>query len=101
MDFVSTGDAPKAIGPDSPGTNAGGVILSAGDAPKAIGPYRQGTSAGGFIFTAGQVALDPKTGEVVPGGIKEQTERVMQNLPAILQAAGSGITHPAKTTVLR
>ena len=74
-------------------------FVSTGDAPKAIGPYSQGTIAGGFIFTAGQVALDPKTGEVVPGGIKEQTERVMQNLAAILQAAGSGMSQVVKTTV--
>jgi len=74
-------------------------FVSTGGAPKAIGPYSQGTIAGGFIFTAGQVALDPKTGEVVPGGIKEQTERVMQNLAAILQAGGSGMGQVVKTTV--
>jgi 2-iminobutanoate/2-iminopropanoate deaminase len=74
-------------------------FVSTGGAPKAIGPYSQGTIAGGFIFTAGQVALDPKTGEVVPGGITEQTERVMQNLAAILQAAGSGLNQVVKTTV--
>jgi 2-iminobutanoate/2-iminopropanoate deaminase len=74
-------------------------FVSTGSAPKAIGPYSQGTIAGGFIFTAGQVALDPKTGEVVPGGITEQTERVMQNLAAILQAAGSGLNQVVKTTV--
>jgi 2-iminobutanoate/2-iminopropanoate deaminase len=74
-------------------------FVSTGGAPKAIGPYSQGTIAGGFIFTAGQVALDPKTGEVVPGGITEQTERVMQNLAAILHAAGSGLNQVVKTTV--
>jgi 2-iminobutanoate/2-iminopropanoate deaminase len=74
-------------------------FVSTGGAPKAIGPYSQGTIAGGFVFTAGQVALDPRTGEVVPGGIAEQTERVMQNLTAILQAAGSGLDQVVKTTV--
>ena len=74
-------------------------FVSTGSAPKAIGPYSQGTIAGGFVFTAGQVALDPRTGEVVPGGITEQTERVMQNLTAILQAAGSGLDQVVKTTV--
>jgi 2-iminobutanoate/2-iminopropanoate deaminase len=74
-------------------------FVSTGGAPKAIGPYSQGIIAGGFVFTAGQVALDPRTGEVVPGGIAEQTERVMQNLTAILQAAGSGLDQVVKTTV--
>jgi 2-iminobutanoate/2-iminopropanoate deaminase len=74
-------------------------FVSTGGAPKAIGPYSQGIIAGGFVFTAGQVALDPRTGEVVPGGITEQTERVMQNLTAILQAAGSGLDQVVKTTV--
>ena len=74
-------------------------FVSTGGAPKAIGPYSQGTMAGGFVFTAGQVALDPGTGEVVPGGIAEQTERVMQNLAAILQAAGTGLGQVVKTTV--
>lgn len=74
-------------------------FISTGGAPKAIGPYSQGTMAGGFVFTAGQVALDPGTGEVVPGGITQQTERVMQNLAAILQAAGTGLGQVVKTTV--
>ena len=74
-------------------------FVSTGGAPKAIGPYSQGIIAGGFVFTAGQVALDPRTGEVVPGGITEQTERVMQNLTAILQAAGSALDQVVKTTV--
>jgi len=74
-------------------------FVSTGGAPKAIGPYSQGIIAGGFVFTAGQVALDPRTGDVVPGGITEQTERVMQNLTAILQAAGSALDQVVKTTV--
>jgi len=74
-------------------------FVSTGGAPKAIGPYSQGTMVNGFVFTAGQVALDPATGDVVPGGVAQQTERVMLNLAAILQAAGSGLDQVVKTTV--
>jgi 2-iminobutanoate/2-iminopropanoate deaminase len=74
-------------------------FVSTGGAPKAIGPYSQGTIVNGFVFTAGQVALDPATGDVVPGGVAQQTERVMLNLAAILQAAGSGLDQVVKTTV--
>jgi 2-iminobutanoate/2-iminopropanoate deaminase len=74
-------------------------FVSTGGAPKAIGPYSQGTIVNGFVFTAGQVALDPATGDVVPGGVAQQTERVMLNLAAILQAAGSGLDRVVKTTV--
>jgi 2-iminobutanoate/2-iminopropanoate deaminase len=74
-------------------------FVSTGDAPKAIGPYSQGIIAGGLVFTAGQIAIDPKSGEVVPGGAAEQTARVMQNLTAILRAAGSGLDRVVKTTV--
>ena len=66
-------------------------VISTPDAPKAIGPYSQAIQAGGFVFTAGQVALDPATGQVVPGDVAAQTERVMKNLAAILQAAGTGM----------
>src|SRR6202140_3432789 len=66
-------------------------VISTPDAPKAIGPYSQAIKAGGFVFTAGQVALDPATGQVVPGDVAAQTERVMKNLAAILQAAGTGM----------
>jgi len=68
-------------------------------APKAIGPYSQGTIANGFIFTAGQIALDPATMEIVPGDVKAQTERVMTNLQAVLQSAGSSLSQVVKTTV--
>jgi 2-iminobutanoate/2-iminopropanoate deaminase len=74
-------------------------FVSTGGAPKAIGPYSQGIIAGGLVFTAGQIAIDPATGEVVSGGAAEQTARVMQNLMAILQAAGSGLDRVVKTTV--
>lgn len=74
-------------------------VVSTDGAPKAIGPYSQGIVAHGFVFTAGQIALDPVSGEVVPGGIAEQTARVMENLRAILTAAGSGLDRVVKTTV--
>jgi 2-iminobutanoate/2-iminopropanoate deaminase len=74
-------------------------FVSTGGAPQAIGPYSQGTIVNGFVFTAGQVALDPATGDVVAGGAAQQTERVMQNLSAILKAAGSGLDRVVKTTV--
>lgn len=68
-------------------------------APAAIGPYSQGIVAGGFLFTAGQIALDPGTGQVVPGDVVAQTERVMVNLEAVLREAGCGWEHVVKTTV--
>jgi 2-iminobutanoate/2-iminopropanoate deaminase len=74
-------------------------FVSTESAPKAIGPYSQATRLGDFIFTAGQVALDPATMEVVPGGITEQTARVMENLEAVLTAAGSSMSKVVKTTV--
>jgi 2-iminobutanoate/2-iminopropanoate deaminase len=69
------------------------------DAPKAIGPYSQATILGNLVFTAGQIALDPATMEVVPGGVAEQTARVFQNLEAVLTAAGSSLGQVLKTNV--
>ena len=74
-------------------------FVSTAGAPKAIGPYSQGVIANGFLFTAGQVALDPDTGELVPGGITEQTTRALENLRAILKQAGSDFSQVVKTTV--
>lgn len=68
-------------------------------APGAIGPYSQAIKAGGFVFASGQVAIDPKTGQFVAGGIAEQTEQVLKNLSAVLDAAGSGLSQVVKTTV--
>jgi 2-iminobutanoate/2-iminopropanoate deaminase len=68
-------------------------------APGAIGPYSQGIRLGNLVFTAGQVALDPATGQVVAPGIAEQTARVMENLKAILEAAGSSLAQVVKATV--
>jgi len=69
------------------------------DAPRAIGPYSQAMLTGGLVYTAGQIALDPVSMELVQGDVAEQTERVMQNLRAILEAAGSGMSSVIKTTV--
>lgn len=69
------------------------------DAPSAIGPYSQGVVAGGFLFTAGQIALDPATGEVVAGDVSVQATRVLQNLTAVLAAAGATWNDVVKTTV--
>lgn len=73
--------------------------IQTASAPQAIGPYSQAISANGFIFASGQISIDPKTGEFVAGGIVEQTEQVMRNLSAVLEAAGSGLDRVVKTTV--
>src|SRR5258708_26456021 len=73
--------------------------VSSPDAPKAIGPYSQAIKANGFVFISGQVAIDPATGNLITGGIELQTERVLKNLSAILEAAGSGWDKVVKTTV--
>jgi len=73
--------------------------VESNEAPKAIGPYSQGIKAGGFVFVSGQVALDPKTGEMVGADVAAQTERVMQNLQAIVEAAGSDLDRVVKATV--
>jgi len=68
-------------------------------APQAIGPYSQAIKANGFIFASGQIPLDPATMQIVEGGIEEQTERVLNNLKAVLEAAGSSLDRVVKTTV--
>jgi 2-iminobutanoate/2-iminopropanoate deaminase len=74
-------------------------VIATKDAPQAIGPYSQAIKAAGLVFVSGQVAIDPATGNVISGGIAEQTERVLKNLQAILQAAGTGLEKVVKTTV--
>jgi 2-iminobutanoate/2-iminopropanoate deaminase len=74
-------------------------IISTDKAPKAIGPYSQAVRAGGFLFTAGQIALDPASGQIVEGDVARQTERVMQNLKAIVEAAGASLDRAVKATV--
>lgn len=74
-------------------------VIYTKNAPEPIGPYSQAIKASGFIFTCGQVAIDPKTGELNAGDIKVQTKQVLENLKAILEAAGSGMDKVVKTTV--
>src|SRR6201982_887269 len=74
-------------------------IIASNDGPKAFGPYSQAIKANGFVFISGQVALDPATGNLIQGGIEAQTEQVLKNLTAILQAAGSSWEKVVKTTV--
>ncbi len=68
-------------------------------APKAIGPYSQAVVANGFVFCSGQIALDPATGTVVEGDVRAQSHRVMRNLAAVLEAAGSSLALVVKTTI--
>ena len=68
-------------------------------APQAIGPYSQAIKANGLVFASGQVGFDPATMQIVDGGIREQTERVLRNLAAVLEAAGSSLDRAVKTTV--
>jgi 2-iminobutanoate/2-iminopropanoate deaminase len=69
------------------------------NAPAAIGPYSQAIKANGFVYVSGQIPIDPETGEFVSGGIAEQTDRVLRNLAAILEASGSSLDQVVKTTV--
>lgn len=73
--------------------------VSTKNAPAAIGPYSQAVRVGDFLYTSGQVALDPATGQLVSGGIAEQTERALENLKAVLEAAGSSLAAVVKTVV--
>jgi 2-iminobutanoate/2-iminopropanoate deaminase len=75
------------------------AVVATSRAPAAIGPYSQGIRVGSLIFTAGQIALDPATQQVVAPGIAEQTTQVMENLKAILEAAGSSLAQVVKATV--
>ena len=73
--------------------------ISTANAPQAIGPYSQGVIANGLLFTAGQIAIDPQTGRLVDGGFAAQTQRVLLNLSAVLEAAGATWADVVKTTV--
>ncbi len=72
--------------------------INAEDAPAAVGPYCHVVTYGDMVFTSGQIPLDASTGEVVPGGITEQTEQVIKNLKLVLEAAGSNLDNVLKTT---
>ena len=74
-------------------------VISTANAPQAIGPYSQAIEAGGFVFVSGQIPLIPATGELVDGSVEVQTARVLENLKAILEAAGSSMEDVVKTTV--
>ncbi len=74
-------------------------VIQTPQAPAAIGPYSQGVAAGSFLHTAGQIGLDPATGKLVGGGIETETRRALQNLRAIVEAAGARLEDVVKTTV--
>ena len=69
------------------------------DAPQAIGPYSQAIVSGGFLYCSGQIPLDPKSGEMITGGIEEQAKRVLENLQNLVRAAGSDLSQVVKTTI--
>ncbi|MBW3589667.1 MAG: RidA family protein [Actinobacteria bacterium] len=73
--------------------------VSTDGAPKAIGPYSQAIRSGDLLFCSGQVALDPATGELIDGGVEEQTEQALKNLTAVVKAAGASLDAVVKTTV--
>lgn len=74
-------------------------IIATTKAPAAVGPYSQAICAGQFVYTAGQIPLDPATGQIVGDEIRSQTERALQNVQAVLEAAGSSLAEVVKTTV--
>ena len=73
--------------------------ISTENAPGAIGPYSQAVKTGNMVFLSGQIPIDPQTGEFVSGGVAEQTEQVLKNLSAVLEAAGTSLNNVVKTTV--
>ena len=75
------------------------TIIATNNAPAAVGPYSQGVQCGDLVYTAGQIPLDPATGQLVAGGIEDQTRQVLRNLQAILAAAGCSMADVVKTTV--
>jgi len=74
-------------------------IVKTQSAPGAIGPYSQAVAAGGFVYCSGQIPIDPATGQLIEGGIREQTAQVMRNLSKVLEAAGTSLGRAVKTTV--
>ncbi len=75
------------------------TVIATDQAPAAVGPYSQGIRAGKFVFTAGQIPMDPATGKLVGGDIQAQTRRVLQNVQAVLEAAGASLADVVKVTV--
>ena len=80
-------------------TTSSKTAVMTADAPAAIGPYSQAIRTGNLVFTSGQIALDPKTGQMVEGSVAAQTERVLLNLQAVVEAAGLSLRHVVKTTI--
>lgn len=74
-------------------------LINSNKTPAPIGPYHQGVVANGFLFTSGQIALDAESGQLIEGGIQEQTRKVLSNLGGILEAAGLSYSNVVKTTV--
>ncbi|PMQ02494.1 MAG: reactive intermediate/imine deaminase [Dictyoglomus sp. NZ13-RE01] len=74
-------------------------VIFTDNAPKAIGPYSQAIKVGNFVFISGQIPIDPKTGNLVEGDIKEQTKRVIENIKAIIESIGGSLENIVKTTV--
>ncbi len=74
-------------------------IIPADAGPKAVGPYSPAVEAGGFVFVSGQIALDPATQKMVPGGVEAETDRALRNLEAVLREAGLTLEHVVRTTV--
>lgn len=74
-------------------------IIKMETAPKPVGPYNMAVKAGDFVFTAGQIPLDPQTGEIIKGGITEQTQQAIKNLKSVLKDAGTSLDNIVKTTV--
>ncbi len=74
-------------------------VVNTKDAPSAIGPYSQAIAAGGMVFCSGQVAINPATGDLVPGGVKEQAVQVLKNLQAVLTAGNASLGSVVKTTI--
>jgi 2-iminobutanoate/2-iminopropanoate deaminase len=91
--------APRAQGGATAGRTGARRAVTTDRAPRAIGPYSQAIVAGGFAFASGQIGFDPATGEMVAGGVREQTEQALRNLSAVLEAAGSSLDLAVKTTV--
>src|SRR5436305_15165278 len=80
-------------------TSSARTVVRTDKAPGAIGPYSQAIVANGFVFCSGQIALDPATGKVVEGDVRDQTVRVLENLRSVLAAVGASFTSVARTTI--
>lgn len=95
----TSGSSPALTPAKASASSASVRSVSSDNAPKAIGAYSQGVVAGGFLYTAGMTPRDPKTGDMVGGGIEPSTERVLDNLEAVLKAEGLSFSDVVKTTV--